>query len=160
MRQAVPFTFTAVPFEQFRSLGTLDFDLLSRARHAVVELGQFKGDCCNRTVRAIIRRGQVTEVSVNPCADGEVKVAPATARLLAAGHRKLMRSMAPRPRLPMPVARFFRKAGNQGPTIVIDLTVVCLHTCVDILGTRICTVCCITLKDEVLCASFPNLGLA
>jgi hypothetical protein len=160
VRQAVPFTFTAVPFEQFQSVGALDFDLLSRARHAVVELGQFKGDCCNRTVRATIRRGQVTAVSVDPCADGEVKLAPDMARFLAAGHRKLVRSMPPGPRLPMPVARFFRRVNDTGPVIVIDLSVVCMHTCVDILGTRVCTVCCITLKGEVFCASFPNLGSA
>ena len=86
------FEVTPVPFVPFQSLRTLDLDRLARARHAVVELGQFESDRCKRTVRAVIKAGQVTEVKVDPCRDAKAKVTPEFARLMARARATLKRS--------------------------------------------------------------------
>jgi hypothetical protein len=142
LRQAVEFEVTPVPFVPFQSLRTLDLDRLARARHAVVELGQFESDRCKRTVRAVIKAGQVTEVKVDPCRDAKPKVTPEFARLVARARATLKRSMPPTQRLPVSVARFF--ARHTHGDIEIGPATVCLTICIDFFGTRICTVCCVT----------------
>jgi hypothetical protein len=137
----VEFEVTPVPFVPFQSLRTLDLDRLARARHAVVELGQFESNRCKRTVRAVIKAGQVTEVKVDPCRDVKAKVPPEFARLISRARRALKRSTPPTPRLPMSVARFFVR--QTSGDIEIGPATVCLTICIDFFGTRICTVCCV-----------------
>lgn len=159
LKHAVTFEITPVAFTPFQSIHTLDLDRLSRARRAVVELGQFDAGCCKRTTRAVIKRGQVTEVLVDPCSEGTMKPTPQLAKLLSSARRKLSPSVPKGPRLPMPATRYFSAHGGD-TVVVLDLGILCWRTCVDFLGTRLCTVCCTyTWSDQLFCATFPNLGV-
>ena len=156
LRQTVEFEVTPVPFVPFHSLQTLDLDRLARARHAVVELGQFESDRCKRTVRAVIKAGRVTEVKVDPCRDAMAKVPRPFARLMQRAHAKLKRSTSSTPRLPISVASFFARNTDDGK-IIIELGVVCVTVCIDFSGIHICATCCMDFKGSTTCGSvvFP-----
>jgi len=155
VRQPVEFRFSTVPFEPLHSLRALDLERLARARHAVVELGQFDADCCKRMARAVIKKGRVTEIKVDACTDKPGKVSPEFARLFARAQSKLKSSKAPAPRLPMPVARFFRQSALGDVTIDVDVHdgMTCCKVCTTMFGTLICSFCCGTTPDDVLCMS-------
>jgi hypothetical protein len=158
LRQAVQFEVTPVPFVPFQSLRTLDLDRLARARHTVVELGQFESERCKRTVRAVIKAGQVSEVKVDPCRDAKARVPPAFAKLVARAHAKLKRSTSSTPRLPIPVASFFARNSNDDIVIVIDLSQpICYTVCIDFSGLRFCSTCCVGITGPINCGSvfFP-----
>jgi len=159
LRHSIDVEVAAAPFVPFQSLRSLDLDRLRRSRHAVVELGQFEAGCCKRTVRAVVQRGRVTDVDVDPCSDGKkdgkTKATPEMARLMTQARKKLAGSTPPRPRLPMPVARFF--ARNDHGDIDLEVTAICMTMCAEFLGTKVCTVCCITFgtggREQMSCAS-------
>src|SRR6185436_7779484 len=100
VRHTVELQFSTVPFEPLQSVRALDLDQLGRARHAVVELGQFDVGCCKRIARAVIKSGRVTGIKIDACTDGAGKVTPELARLFARAQSKLKRSKSPAPRLP------------------------------------------------------------
>jgi len=155
VRQAVEFRFSTVPFEPLQSVRALDLVQLARARHAVVELGQFDAGCCKRMARAVIKAGRVTEIKIDACTDGAGKLTPESARLLARAQTKLKRSKSAAPRLPMPVTRFFRQSRLGDVTIDVDIHdgMTCCKVCTTIFGTLICSFCCGTTPDDVLCMS-------
>src|SRR5262245_18136049 len=167
LRASVGVEVTPTPFVPFESVRALDLYRLAHTRHEVVELGQFEAGCCKRTARAVIRQGRVTEVTVDSCSEGKAngkskassKATPGLARLMAAARAKLTGSTPPRPRLPMPVARFFRR--NQRGDIDIDLEIeaICLTHCIDFFGTKICTVCCIVFSgggEQINCGTIVH----
>jgi len=159
LRQALDIEVTPVAFVPFQSLRTLDLDRLGRGRH-VVELGQFEADCCKRTARAVVKQGYVTEVTVDACSDGKVKGSPELAKLMARARKKLKASTSPRPRLPMPVARFFALNDHGDIDIQLRIESICFRTCIDFFGTQICTVCCMVFSpgggEQVNCGSIIN----
>ena len=158
LRQAVDVEVAPVPFVPFQSVRTLDLYRLARGRHEV-ELGQFEADCCKRTVRAIVRQGYVTEVTVDACSDRKAKVTPEFARLMARARKKLKGSARPRPRLPLPVTRFFARNTQGDIEINLEITSICLRHCIVFFGTQICTICCITFGsggEQLNCGTIVN----
>ena len=155
VRQAVEFRFSTVPFEPLHSVRALDLEQLARARHAVVELGQFDAGCCKRTARAVIKAGRVTGIKIDACTDGAGHLTPEFARLFARARSKLKRSKTAAPRLPMPVARFFRQSRLGDVTIDVDILdgMTCCKVCTTVFGTLICSFCCGTTPDDVACMS-------
>ncbi len=161
LRQTVEFEFVPATFVPFQSLRTLDVGKLETAQHAVVEFGQFESSFCKRTVRAVIKDGQVTEVKLDACSDAKGKVTPAFAALLARAHARQKRSRTPGPRLPMPVKSFFvRRSPFGAVTISGDVLdgMICYTVCVDFFGTLICTICCGTSSGDVRCLGIRVTG--
>ncbi|MBC7926370.1 MAG: hypothetical protein H7039_12000 [Bryobacteraceae bacterium] len=131
-------------FEPLASLTHLDIPKLSRASRATIEIGSFKTDCCTQFVRAIVRRGMVTELVVEPCSDDKVKPPNAElVRLIDIARKRLARPGAKPLRDPIPVAEFMKNA----MAITVD-TITCVRIC--FLG--ICFVCCTTINtDQYYC---------
>lgn len=154
LRQAVEFEFVPAAFVPFQSLKTLDVGKLETARHAVVEFGQFESEFCKRTVRALIKDGQVTEIKLDDCKDANRKVTPAFAKLFARADAKLKRSRTPAPKLPMPVTSVFLRRSAFGDVEIKTDVVngqICCTVCINIFGTNICTFCCGTSPANITC---------
>jgi hypothetical protein len=98
-------------FQLFGSVRQLNVDKLARAAHTEIELGTLKTSCCSPIVCAVIRKGMVTELRVDPC--GESKSEAITlefSRLLDLARRRVRQRRRGPGRLPMPVARFMSVA--------------------------------------------------
>jgi hypothetical protein len=109
-------------FELLASAKQLDIGKLTRVE---IELGYVRTDCCRQFVRAVIRRGMVTRLVVEP---------PELARLLKAASRRISGRPGKRaPKFPMPVATFMSSAR----LISVD-TITCVQICI----FGFCTQCC------------------
>jgi hypothetical protein len=122
----------SIKFEVHRSKFTLlesarhlDTDRLARAASAEVELGFLEGGCCQRYVRAVLRKGMVTKLALEPCAERPpMKISPELAGLLkVAGHRIRQRRRRA-PRLPLAVQDFMSNL-----QAVAEETIYCIHLC-------------------------------
>ncbi len=122
-------------FELLDSVRLLDLDKLSRTARAEIEVGYVKTDCCTQLVRAIVRKGMVTELRVEPFSkDESTPVSPALKRLLNLARAKAKASGTRPARLPMPVAQFMQNADD------ISITVI---TCFQICLFGWCIACCV-----------------
>ena len=121
-------------FELLASVPYLDVGRLTRAARAEFEVGQFGDGDCRALVRAVVRRGMVTELVAEPCPSHEPeRASPELVRLLNTAARRAATGAARPPKLPVPVADFVSAA--QGITVS---TIICIQVCV--LG--FCFVCC------------------
>ncbi len=68
-------------FELLASVPHLDVAKLARVARGEIEVGYFRTDCCRQFVRAIVQKGMVTELVVEPCSDD--KPEPASPELVA-----------------------------------------------------------------------------
>jgi hypothetical protein len=120
--------------ELLESARHLDIAKLARAASAEVELAYLESACCQRFVRAVVRKGMVTKLVLEPCADrAPMKISPELAELLkAAGPRVLQRDRRG-PRLPLGVRDFMNNVQT-----VLNETIYCIHLC--LLGH--CIWCC------------------
>jgi len=91
-----------------KSVAQLDIGKLERAARAEVELGYIEGGCCRQLVRAIVRKGMVTDLAVEPCPETMSRRAgPELVRLLKVAQRRARAAAGGRrPTLPTPVAAF------------------------------------------------------
>jgi hypothetical protein len=126
-------------FELLQSMRHLDPDRLARAPSAEIEVGYFKTECCRQLVRAVLHKGKVTKLALDPCPERvPVKVSPELAKLLDAARRKAMRTIKGRPqRLPMPVQTFM-----SNPAAVVingDPIIWCFEICI----YGYCLQCCL-----------------
>ena len=129
-----------VPFMPSRALRYLDVNRLARAKSAVIELGRFESECCDRVMRAEVRRGLVTRIDIDPCRDsGKGLPAAEMAKLLKRAGVKPPRGG---PKLPVPIARM--RAPDEGPGPIIDVKDwwYCERICVTLFGQTICFTCC------------------
>jgi len=124
-------------FELLDAVSHLDVAALARKARAEIEIGYVHSGCCRQLVRAVVRKGMVTALKVQPCAGDESKRAPAD---LAAVLKAAQRRIAPRGggggrphHLPMPVASFLARA----PVITVD-TITCVRICI----FGVCVTCC------------------
>jgi hypothetical protein len=116
------------------SLKHLDIAKLEGTARAEIELGFVEGSCCRPLVRAIVRRGMVTELAVDHCPETKLNKMGADLRgLLKIAKRRLKASgKGGGPTLPTPVRSFFSAA----PISVKGLT--CFEIC--LFGW--CIACC------------------
>lgn len=119
-------------FELLDAVSHLDVAALERAAKAEIEVGYVESGCCRQLVRAVIRKGMVVELKVEPCAGEELEPSPDLVRLLEAARRTAGRGTRPG-RLPLPVATFLASAA----LVTVDV-LVCVRVC--FLG--VCATCC------------------
>jgi hypothetical protein len=133
-KHTVPIEVRRAEFELLASVALLDGAKLARAARAKIELGYFKTDCCRNLVRAIVEKGMVVKLTVEPCSDHKSR--PASAELVRLLDLARQHVTPPNGRPfshPVPVAEFMREAGD----ITIQ-TITCVQIC--IFGR--CWVCC------------------
>ena len=121
-------------FERSASLAYIDVAKLARAARAEFELGHFEAGCCRKAVLGVVRRGMVTALRVEACAQSKpVRLTPELQAVLKVAQRRLGRR---RDRLfrPMSVARFMSGAA--------ELVVTCREFCITVWGHVICLFCC------------------
>jgi hypothetical protein len=128
-------TVHATEFKLLDSVRHLDLAALEKATHAEIEIGEIKTDCCQHLVRAMIRKGMVTELRIAATAKSEST--PETGDfggLLKVVRQKLQKQRKPGSTLPMPVRQFLGSAVYQA----IETA-----TCVRICFFNQCYECCI-----------------
>jgi hypothetical protein len=133
-------------FDLFTSVAHLNITKLARAARAEIELGTLKTSCCSPIVCALIRKGMVTELRVNPCPEGKSEpLTPECIRLLNLARRRArQRRSGPGP-LPMPVAKFMSVAQE-----ISTETLNCFSVC--LFGH--CLICChIQSTDRWVCST-------
>ncbi len=120
-------------FERSASLAYLDVAKLTRAARAEFEVGHFEAGCCRKMVRAVVRKGMVTALRVEPCAQCKsIRLTPELQSMLKVAQRRIGRR-GDRPWRPMSVVQFMSVA-----YVWID----CHEICVTIWGHRVCLFCC------------------
>jgi hypothetical protein len=127
-----------VAFEPLDSVALLDFARLSKGRHKVA-IGFASGDCCRRSVYAMVNNGMVTNIEFERCGHAK-KPSKKMLALIEAARRKI--GMAePSPWRPIPVAEFF-----SSPKAVQDITITwgnwCIRVCIDYGDVITCYQCC------------------
>ena len=110
INQRVPVVVTPARFHEFASLKQLDVARLKRAARQRIEVGYFESECCKRMVHAVVRKGQVVKLELEPCEGG----APASPEVEQVARAALKR-LGARPggsALPVPVETFVARAAG------------------------------------------------
>jgi hypothetical protein len=128
-------------FQRFDTVHYLDPRHFASIEHARIEIGQFKGECCHRIVYAVIKKGVVTALEMDPCAGG-ARLSKELAELVKSITRKMRRD-ATGAKLPIPLDRFI-----ETPDQIVIETWTCIRICV----WGVCVTCC-QEGDWVNCAS-------
>jgi hypothetical protein len=117
-------------FERSASLAYIDVAKLARAARAEFELGHFEAGGCRKAVVGIVRRGMVTALRVEPCAQCKpVRLTPELQAVLKVAQRRIGRRRDG-PFRPMSVARFMSRVAE----LVSDCYIICIG--------RLCVYCC------------------
>ena len=128
-------------FEPFASLRQLDLEKLASAELAKIELGYVKTECCQQLVKAIVRKGIVTEVQVQPCDEaGRIKPSSELRKVIAAALKRAARGNPRPPKFPMTF-----------PAMLESLLSITTITCVQICIFGWCIACCQTPAGDVIC---------
>jgi len=118
-------------FEVLESVRYLDAAKLERAARAEVEVGFVRTDCCRKIVRAVIRKGKVTALTLEEDSDEKgSRASPELALLLNEVERKAPKGPGRGPRLPVPVAVFLKNPGLFGGDSIRCWQVCYQNTCV------------------------------
>lgn len=142
-RHAVPFTVEPVKLMLMESIRHLDYAGLDAIPHADIELGYFEADS-PRIVRAVVERGIVTTITVDPCKDDGAEASePDLVRLVVAARRRLEGRRSGRKWKPMPLRVF---VSNLQRSLTID-SITCMRICF----FGVCFVCCTTVLDTIFC---------
>jgi hypothetical protein len=112
LRQNVEVEVTEVALRTFDSVRHLDLERLSRAAHARFEIGTFESGCCRRVAYAVVKRGMVTKLELEPCKKS-VRLTPDVKRAVQMAVKKLAANRSGATTLPVPVSVFL--AGPLGP---------------------------------------------
>ena len=124
-RHPVRFEVRRPEFQSLASVSQLDIPKLERAARAEIELGYFRTGDCRQLVRAIVRKGMVTELVLDPCSDRKVEGAPPElVRLLNAARRRAARAAGNPVRFPIPISDFL---GTSAVARIRSIT--CLEIC-------------------------------
>ena len=123
-------------FERSPSLAYVDAAKLARATRAEFEAGHFGTGRCRTAVLAVVRRGMVTALRVESCAERKpVRLTPELQTLLNVARRRIGRHRD-RPFRPTSVAKFMSGVAE---TIIVEG---CHEICITVWGYEICLVCC------------------
>jgi len=124
-------------FERSASLAYIDIAKLARAARAEFEVGHFGAGRCRTTVLAVVRRGMVTALRVEACAECKpVRLTPELQTMLNVVRRRIGRHLD-RPFRPMSVAQFM--SGVAETIVEGGCHEICIIT---VLGHDICLICC------------------
>ena len=113
---------------------------MKRAPRAEIEVGFFESKSCRRPVRAIVEKGMVTRLQVEPCSDAteDKPVSPELRKLLKAAAREARsRRCSTKHELPLPVGEFVANA--EAIVRQIDCFCICFF--------GYCIICCIDTTD-------------
>ena len=129
----------AADFEPHSLLRYLDVSMLSKGNHKI-EVGVVKGGCCGKKAFAIIKKGMVVAVGVEPCEESKKPLSTTDRALVAAAYKKIGRRW--RKWVPVRVEDVFGKAAvARWASGIFDGT--CLTVCVGE-GTDLSHVTCIS----------------
>jgi len=141
-------------FKQSRLLAYVDVGKLSRAARAEFEVGHFEAGCCRTTVLAVVRRGTVTALRLEGCAERKpVRITPELKAVLKNAERRIRRG-GDRPFRPMPVSQFIGSAA--GLIIEGGCSEFCIIT---VWGYTLCVICC-RVNGARFCVPIVRRGLA
>lgn len=118
-------------YHAFEAVRRLDPHYYAQVPKATIELGYIKSGCCRRMVRAIVEKGMVTRMEVEPCHDDDKKPSDLVKKLNLAELREKLPKRADPPPLPMPLGKFLEEPPYQWWT--------CIRICV---FGFICFYCC------------------
>lgn len=117
----------------FEAVTYLDISKLRKSARTQVELGYIEGSCCSQLVRAVVRKGMVTDIAIEHCPDAaRKKPAPDLVKLLNVARRKAKAARGPTVSFPMPVETFFANVALSIKSLVcyqICLFGYCLTCC-------------------------------
>ena len=124
-------------FERSASLAYIDIAKLAHAARAEFEVGHVEAGCCQKTVLAVVRRGMVTALRAEGCAQCKpARLTPELRAMLKAARRRIGRRRDG-PFRPMSVAQFI---GGAAELIIMGE---CHEYCIiTILGYDLCVFCC------------------
>ena len=109
VNQRVRVTITPAPFHVFASVRQLDVARLKRAARQRIEVGYFESECCRRMVHAIVRKGQVVKLELEPC-EGTAPASPEIEQVARAALKQLGVKPGGRTALPAPVEQLVANA--------------------------------------------------
>jgi hypothetical protein len=133
----VQVTVRATKFKWLDSVRHLKIASLAKAARAEVEVGEVETGCCQHLVRAVIRKGMVTRLEIQPISkEARTPLGPDFRKLLAVVKRRLQATRPPQPRFPVPVPKFFEADRDPDP---FGITVI---TCIEICVFGWCFSCC------------------
>src|SRR5262245_64190776 len=92
-------------FEPLDSIFLIDPEKL-RTRNRRIEIGSVEAGCCRKRVFAVIRKGKVTKIDVEPCEKGRDVSAKQFRGLIKEAYRRSRRT-PPKPWKPIPVREVF-----------------------------------------------------
>lgn len=123
-------------FARSASLAYIDVAKLARVARAEFEVGHFETGCCRKAVLAVVRKGTVTALRVEACAQCQpVRLTTELQAMLKAAQRQMGRRRD-RPFRPMPVAQFMSRVA----ATIVEGT--CSEVCWTIGGYGVCFTCC------------------
>lgn len=107
LKQRVTVEVSEVRVTPFESLRHLDVERLSRATKARFEVGTVESGCCRRIARAVVQKGKVTKLELEPCSK-PVRMTPEIRRTVEAAVKQLKIRPEKDP-LPIPVGEFLAR---------------------------------------------------
>ena len=109
LHQSVEIEIHDAVLKPFGTLKHLDLNTLKKSARVEVELGHIEGGCCSQLVRAVVRRGMVTDIAIDRCPETTWEKAPVDLlRILNVVKRKAKAASRTKPpSFPIPVERFF-----------------------------------------------------
>jgi len=129
----------APTFVPLTSLVTQDVQKLSKGSHKI-EIGFMEGGCCPKMVHAIIRKGMVTRIEVEPCEHSEQVLPKAMSKEMSEVVAQARRKIEQDPWQPVPVAELIDSiAMDSSYPTRIGWGAGCIYICV----WHYCLFCCI-----------------
>src|SRR5262249_10559367 len=132
-------------FTPLASLSQLDLVKLTRRARAEIELGHLSSGRCRQLVRATVRKGMVTRIDIDSCADRRPRLAPPELRrVIRRAQRMVARRVGPTMDRPIPIATFLPRVARQ----LIE-TIMCYKIC--FYGPWACIYCCTRPQGGLVC---------
>jgi hypothetical protein len=144
-KYAAPIKATRARFKLSAAFANIDANKISSKASVEIEVGTFEGDGCGRDVTAVVKKGEVVQLKVSPCAAvTPVTVDPSLKSLVIAARKKLGATGSSSKFRPMQFAAFQRNAH--------ELTIKTI-TCIQICIWGHCIVCCTTPFGDLICGT-------
>ena len=140
LHRNIALTVREAPFQTFDTLKRLDVQRLERAARARFEVGWFESGCSQRIVHAIVEKGQVTRLEIEPCPD-RVRLSAEWRSVAEAARKALRARRRTGRRLPVGVEHFLSNA----VALTIDI-----YGCFTICAFGYCLSCCFGMDDPKL----------